>query len=303
MTPVLLLVPILCVLLGSATALGQVTYFSTEEDFKANAGYTDGNPIISDGDLLRPGHVYMRNQKLLSAFRVRRDLGLDAAHVADVEKGLVAFSTELDDPRGKFSAGDLLVTNGAVIPNAVLLTYFGIRDTDLGLDAVFLKGQLPNVVAFLHAIKRVGPSRLRDDPRLLLKTLEQFDHVDIWFSTEGTPPPEDNPPFLDGDLLRIRTTPKILTQETLLPSGVPAGIPARGVDFGLDAMECMMWGDLHYFRFSTEILYENATDSFTDGDLLRFGIGFDAPHKHLIQGFEPETFFFGLDAMSAIYGP
>ncbi|MCK4826670.1 VWA domain-containing protein, partial [bacterium] len=56
-------------------------FFSTEEDFVTQGPKPyDGNPIISDGDLLNAaGYVYMRNTKLLSELVEKEfDLGLDA---------------------------------------------------------------------------------------------------------------------------------------------------------------------------------------------------------------------------------
>jgi len=83
-----------------------IYFFSTEEEFITQGlEPPDGNPIISDGDLLGPGCVvFARNQKLLAIFKTERDLGLDAADVIDVERFLVAFSTELDDPQGRFTS-------------------------------------------------------------------------------------------------------------------------------------------------------------------------------------------------------
>ena len=97
--------------------------FSTEEDFVTHGPRPpDGNPIISDGDLLGPNRtVCARNAELLAAWQVRVDLGLDAVDVVDVDQSLVAFSTELDDPGRRFFAGDLLSTKGAVDSQRVLL--------------------------------------------------------------------------------------------------------------------------------------------------------------------------------------
>ena len=115
--------------------------FSTEEDFMMMEGEPyDGDPYISDGDVLSfDGQVCARNRDLLAAFNpagaYSADLGLDALDILDIEQRLVAFSTEIDDPKGSFSAGDLLFTTGAVIPNIALVGAFGI-DYDIGLDAV-----------------------------------------------------------------------------------------------------------------------------------------------------------------------
>ena len=54
--------------------------FSTEEDFVMERGEPfDGNPYVSDGDLLStPGQVCARNADLLRVYDVQPDLGLDA---------------------------------------------------------------------------------------------------------------------------------------------------------------------------------------------------------------------------------
>jgi hypothetical protein len=105
--------------------------FSTEEDFWTHGPVPDGGPHISDGDLLSTNHtVCARNEDLVRNFDVIVDLGLDAADVIDVERYLVAFSTELDSPnRGQFTAGDLLVTNGLIIPNVTLTYRFQLCET------------------------------------------------------------------------------------------------------------------------------------------------------------------------------
>jgi len=96
----LLLVSIIFMLIGLATAQCQVplesVFFSTEEDFVTQGpNPSDGNPIISDGDLLNAtGYVYMRNHELLGVFKVGFDLGLDAVDIIDIEDHFVAFSTE-----------------------------------------------------------------------------------------------------------------------------------------------------------------------------------------------------------------
>ena len=111
----------------------------------------DGNPIISDGDLLGVGcAVCARNGDLLKSFDVTMDLGLDAADVIDVGEYVVAFSTELDSPNlGQFTAGDLLSTNGAIIPNVALLYSFDLPRADLGLDAIHFIGEAGGIIKFL----------------------------------------------------------------------------------------------------------------------------------------------------------
>lgn len=146
-SPLLLLVSIIFMLIGLVTAQCEVPlerfFFSIEEDF-----VTQGTKIISDGDLLNAeGYVYMRNHELLSAFEVHFDLGLDAANVIDFEDGFVAFSTELDQPVGGLTAGDLLATNVAILPNSALLASFKIaRYMDLCLDAVHFMGKKEDII-------------------------------------------------------------------------------------------------------------------------------------------------------------
>jgi hypothetical protein len=274
--------------------------FSTEEDFVTfGPEPPDGNPVISDGDLLRVGCVVCaRNADLLQAFKVLVDLGLDAVDVIDVERYLVAFSTELDSPNpGQFTAGDLLITNGAVIPNAALLYGFGIRGIDLGLDAVHFIGEPAKIVEFLDYARNMGRDYwLREGA--LQATLRQYS-LDIWFSTEGTGPYPTQPAFLDGDLLSARDGVIVVPNSLLLPSSVPAGIPNRGVDFGLDAVTCARAGNKEGIHFSTEILYEG-DPSFTDGDVLLISNGVIHTNEELIRCFKPKADFVGLDALSRV---
>jgi hypothetical protein len=241
----------------------------------------------------------MRNYDLVSKFDIKDDLGLDAADVILERERLVAFSTELDHPHGVFTAGDLLATNGAIIPNAALLAGFDIpRGLDLGLDAVQFIGKTDIIVEFLKIIREKGPDFLREKPGALSQYLKEFG-IDIWFSTEGTCPWPKEPRFLDGDLLSAASGIIVARNSMLLPNTVPAGIPDRGVDFGLDAvMMAEPFPERKQIRFSTEILYRKTRPWFTDGDVLRIGNGVVIPHYSLIIGFEPKTKFLGLDALS-----
>ncbi len=274
--------------------------FSTEEDFVTQGPEPpDGNPIISDGDLLGPNcEVCARNYDLLhDTFDVDQDLGLDAADVIDVENYLVAFSTELDSPHGTFTAGDLLVTNGAIIANVALTHLFQVGyKYDIGLDALHFVGDLGNIIAFLGEIQQIGRDFWVQNPGALSEMLIQYD-IDIWFSTEGTLGPVDAPAFLDGDLLSARYGIIVAPNKDLLPPSVPAGIPYQGVDFGLDAVTGIRVGDDPQIHFSTEILYQNEP-SFTDGDMLKYGDGVVAKNIDLIQCFEPMAGELGLDALS-----
>jgi len=306
-SPLLLLVSITCMLMVPATAqevpkevLESGVFFSTEEDFVTRGPEPhDGNPIISDGDLLNSaGYVYMRNSELLSVFDVGFDLGLDAAHVIDVENRLVIFSTELDHPQGMFTAGDLLATNGAIVPNAALLAAFDIpRELDLGLDAVHLEGKREDVVRFLDKVNEEGREFLMENPGVLMERLKEF-NVDIWFSTEGTAPFPDAPWFLDGDLLSAATGTIVLSNFDALPLAVPAGIPDRGVDFGMDAVSILSdpIEQIELLLFSTEI--NGLLPAFTDGDALLRGDGVVFHNISLISALEPKVRDLGLDALS-----
>lgn len=305
----LLLSTFLFLLLGllasSEVALGQGNYplencligaFSTEEDFMMMEGEPyDGNPYISDGDLLNfNGQLCARNADLLAAFRPVADLGLDAVHIIDVTDRLVAFSTELDDPRGQFSAGDLLFTNGAVIPNSALVSSFGIQ-YDIGLDAVQLLGERENILSFIGSIIDVPPDQWQQG---FLQDQLKRHKVDLWFSIEGTQSLPGAAPILDGDLLSASGV-IVAPNSVLLPASVPAGIPQRGVDFGLDAVNAVrVAGDdiQGAILFSTEILY-NGELGFSDGDVLLGGNGIAINHEDLIRPFHPRADFLGLDAL------
>jgi hypothetical protein len=287
-------------LIGLVTAQCEVPperiFFSTEEDFVAQGPEpSDGNPIISDGDLLNAkGYVYMRNHELLVKFDVTYDLGLDAAVVIDKEGGFVAFSTELDDPKGEFTAGDLLTTHGAILPNLALLILFGIpSNLDLGLDAVQFMGEKEAIIKFLGIVKEEGREFWLKYPKALIEYLEEY-NIDIWFSTEGTAPWPEKPGFLDGDLLSAASGTIEAANSDLLPFSVPAGIPNRGVDFGLDAITL---DEEENIEFSTEILYEGSL-SFTDGDVLLQDDRVTIQNIELINAFGLEVGDLGLDALS-----
>jgi hypothetical protein len=270
--------------------------FSTEEDFVTRGSKPpDGNPIISDGDLLGPNHaVCARNAELLTAWKVQVDLGLDAVDVVDIERNLVAFSTELDDPEHRFTAGDLLATNGAAIPNIVLLRKFQISH-DMGLDGLQLIGSAAGSIGFLNRAAEISREAWLNDPGLLFTLLDTF-KVDIWISTESTELRASSVPIFDGDLLSVGTGTIVVPQSALLPPAVPAGLPARGVDFGLDAVAASRNGDIRTIRFSTEILYRKEP-AFTDGDVLKKEDGVEYLNGALVAPFEPYAKFLGLDAL------
>ncbi len=270
--------------------------FSTEEDF-VTQGPTppDGSSIISDGDLLGRNHaVCARNQELLLVWKVQVDLGLDAVDIVDVERALVAFSTELNDPAGRFKSGDLLATNGVVIPNVVLLTKFQVG-RDLGLDGLQFIGDPAKIIEFLAEAGKLSRDDWLRQPGLLITMLERR-AMDIWISTEETQLTAATTAILDGDLLSVRTGTIVVKQADLLPAWVPAGLPARGVDFGLDAVATNRKGDKALIRFSTEILHRGEM-AFTDGDVLKLGDGIEVTNATLVAPFEPKARFLGLDAL------
>jgi len=270
--------------------------FSTEEDFVTRGPVPpDGNPIISDGDLLGAGcTICARNRDLLEPFDVTEDLGLDAVDILDARRSLVAFSTELDSPHGQFTAGDLLLTNGGIVPNEALLFAFGLRVQDLGLDAVHFVGNIDRIVGFVDEALKMGAEYWARDGALQA-TLRQYD-IDIWFSTEGTAPYPMWPAFLDGDLLSARDGIIVARNSLLLPGSVPAGVPSRGVDFGLDAITAKRLPTRESIHFSTELLYFGSP-GFNDGDVLLVLNGVIYTNDDLIRCFEPAARFMGLDAL------
>jgi hypothetical protein len=296
---------------ASLPSVCEALAFSTEEDFVTTGPEPpDGNPVISDGDLLTvyTDHtgavrclICARNADLLAnTFDVGVDLGLDAVDVIDADAYLVAFSTELDSSNvGQFTAGDLLVTNGAIIPNQALTSLWQVG-YDLGLDAVHFVGDRQAVRAFLAEAQQIGRDDWLRNAGLLVDTLEKFD-VDILFSTEGTLGPVTSPTFLDGDLLSARNGTIVAGNADLLPPSAPAGLPADGVDFGLDAATTNRQGKVDQIHFSTEILYDG-NPSLTDGDVLRYGSGPVRTNKDLVQCFAPRADFLGLDALHQKFG-
>ena len=138
----------------------QPLYVSFEEDFnRVGPGGVLGG-YISDGDALNwtTGTVFMRNAKLLSAFQRPDtcDLGLDALDVIDdaTATTLVAFSTELPSINGTVLPGDVLATNGAIIPNAALFAAFNppVPRCEYGLDALQFIGKQDDIRRFLTFI-------------------------------------------------------------------------------------------------------------------------------------------------------
>ncbi|MCW5853819.1 MAG: hypothetical protein KIT87_27375 [Anaerolineae bacterium] len=276
--------------------------FSTEQHFLSHGpDQPDGNPVISDGDLLSPrGVVCLRNRELLAAFMppgVPRlpDLGLDSADILQLDPPLVAFSTEIDDPLGRFTEGDLLTTSGVIIPNGALLRPFGVN-YDVGLDEAKFIGQTRDILAFLEFAKGQTPQSWQQVS--LPEVLRRY-KVDIWFSTEQTVQQSEKGRLLDGDILSARDVAVVLSQDSLLAAPIPGGIPTRGVDFGLDAFAVRCDGERDTVRFSTEIVYrDDPTLAFSDGDLLKLGGAVLMRNKDFVQAFEPQANHMGLDAVT-----
>jgi hypothetical protein len=278
--------------------------FSTEEDF-VTIGADGGVIIVSDGDLLGLNcAICARNADLLQPFDIPGwiDLGLDAVDVIDVDEYIVAFSTELDSPNsGQFTAGDLLITYGSswtVVPNIALTYAFGqgVIKYDLGLDGLHFVGEPESILAFLKDIKEIPRQAWLDAPVRLSEMLNEKG-IDLWFTTEGTWAPIGAVGFLDGDLLSARDGIIVASNAMLLPPSVPAGIPTRGVDFGLDAVTSDRSLERTQIHFSTEILYEDDF-SFSDGDVLKIGDGIVAKNIDLLGCFQPKAKELGLDALS-----
>ncbi|MEM7029927.1 MAG: hypothetical protein AAF629_10215 [Chloroflexota bacterium] len=269
--------------------------FSTEEDFVTQGPLPpDGNAIISDGDLLGKNHaVCARNQMLLAHWGTLPDLGLDAVDVLDTEKGIVLFSTELNDPEDRFTNGDLLSLTGIVIPNSALLIQFDLA-MDLGLDALHMTGDSAAIAGFLNDVQQIPRETWLAQPTLLTDYLTEYS-IDIWFSTEATAPDKSVVPFLDGDLLSARTGTVVMSQDQMLSVPIPAGLPNRGVDFGLDGVTSTRSEEPDNILFSTEILFREAL-AFTDGDILMLGGTIVTPHHDLVNPFEPAADFLGIDA-------
>ncbi|MCC7352198.1 MAG: hypothetical protein IT330_00470 [Anaerolineae bacterium] len=277
--------------------------FTVEENF-VTQGPTpaDGNKVISDGDLLSPnGRICARNADLLAVFQQRTDLGLDAVDIINLQPELVAFSTELNDPGNRFTAGDLLTTSGAVIPNAALLAAFNAVG-DLGLDDVHFAGTTGRVRDFLAFAQGKSRDFWLESPGLLATELKRY-QIDLWFSTEADWKVAGAPGFLDGDLLSAATGTIVYRNSDLLAAPIPAGIPARGVDFGLDATAVRCEGVTNLPDFSTEIgYYDDPPDilpiRFTDGDVLAFGGSVRTINNDLIKAFEPRARNLGLDGLT-----
>jgi hypothetical protein len=274
--------------------------FSVEQDFLTQGPMpADGNPLISDGDLLGlvdndgnlQGSVCARNTDLVQGFDIIVDLGLDAVDVIDAGTYIVAFSTELNSSnQGQFTAGDLLVTNDAIIPNRALTYSVDPTLHDVGLDGLHFIGDKKVILDFLDYASRISRETWLTDPGVLANELDARS-IDIYFSTEAT-----TEYFLDGDLLSAKSGSIIARNSDLLPSTVPAGIPVRGVDYGLDGLTGDRTGETALINFSTELNF-TGTPAFSEGDVLQFSGGVVYPFSDWIMSFEPKASSLGMDAL------
>ena len=286
-------------------------WFSTSEDFLSQGTRLPGGPVVSDGDLLswRTGGgttLCARNEDLLRPFDIKEyDHGLDALDqiVIDEQTVFAAFSTEIDSINGaaQFTAGDLLFTTGAVVPNNALLARFDLpRSLNLGLDAVHIEGSPRGKRELLAKLQGLSAERLRESPGLLIELL-QATETDILFSTEATPPAVQKPQFLDGDLLSAREGKIARSNADLLPM-LPAGLPKRGVDYGLDAYT-PAYDQIEQIAIELLSIEIQARDgAFSDGDALQPGPSIYLNSKALINSLEPRDSDMGLDALAGRIG-
>ncbi|WP_171177181.1 hypothetical protein [Ruegeria sp. HKCCD8929] len=283
-------------------------WFSTSEDFLSRGTRLPGGPVVSDGDLLTfevgsGSRLCARNADLLRVFDIERyDHGLDAVEQITIDDGAVfiAFSTEIDSVNGagQFTAGDLLFGNGAVVPNNALLVKFDLpRSLNLGLDAVHIEGAPREKRDLMAKLSSTSVDELRQNPGLLIDILDGT-NTDILFSTEGTPPDVQQPQFLDGDLLSAKNGTIVRSNNSLLPA-LPSGLPAEGVDYGLDAYTPAIdpIEQVPIELLSIEI--QAREGSISDGDALTVGPGVYLRNKDLIASFEPRDTDMGLDALAA----
>jgi hypothetical protein len=221
---------------------------------------------------------------------------LDAVDILNIEGRIIAFSTELDSPHGNFTAGDLLITPNTVIPNAALVAKFQIG-YDIGLDGIQFVGAQRSILTFVQEARRIPREQWQ---RGALQELLQKHEIDLWFTVEGSwPPAQKHPDILDGDLLSARDGIVVLSQQQLLDPPIPAGIPQRGVDFGLDAVSASRKPDRGSVHFSTEILFREKEHGFTDGDVLKLGGTVIRENAQLVAPYAPAADFLGLDALWA----
>jgi len=172
----------------------------------------------------------------------------------------------------------------------------------MGLDAIHFVGETRAIAAFLAYAKDKGRDFWAQNPDAFRGMLKEHG-IDLWFSIEGTIPLVGAPMILDGDLLSAANGTIVHRNANWLSLPIPAGLPDRGVDFGLDAFGSDCFGKNEWARFSTEILYrpKDPVNTFTDGDVLAYGGGVLQTNWDLTAGFEPLTRMVGLDALTYPY--
>jgi hypothetical protein len=269
---------------------------------------------VSDGDLLSmfTGQVCMRNRELTKVFKAKFDMGLDAVDILSFgsvelqQPPIIAFSTELDHFRNLFTAGDLLFTNGGIIPNKALTFAFKMRP-NMGLDGVTFIGSEKSIKRFIRLVALNAPSTTAAASWLNGKLQEELKRLqmDIWFSIEGSHPfitPTGAASLvLDGDVLSAATGTIVARQDQLLPAAPAGAYPTdprgKGVDFGVDGLNAARNGDVKTIHFSTEILFKKEEIGFFDGDVLQSGGAVKFVNEALVTPFIPAYNYLGLDAI------
>ena len=278
--------------------------FSTEEDFVSEAVETeDGNPLISDGDILAfeggTVRVCARNLALLERFdfsQGTRPAGLDALDVVSVSgEPVVAFSTDTDHPFGGISDGDLLFSTGARISGDALTERLsrnlGLRG-GLGLDAIQFVGDPDRLE---EVIGRLAEGEVPAEE--LLSFMEEGG-VDILYSIEATGPTADAPVVLDGDLISAVSGAVVRPQGDLF-AGYPAGLPSDGTDYGLDAFVAEREArEGEEGLLSSEIGQVGEPEPFAEGDLLRSGTAVALPAEAIADALGRPDLRPGLDALA-----
>lgn len=286
---------------------------STENAFTTQGQIPDdGDPQISDGDLLvveqlgQSGRLCARNIELLKAWsrgsgEEMPDLGLDAVDHLDPDRGVIAFSTESDDPYGQIYHGDLLLTNGAILPNEALTHLFEVAgQSDLGLDAVHFVGAADALVDLADVLAQYDRATWLANPDELAALLASM-QVDLWFSTEfGVA--DAAVPFTDADMLSVAKGVVLATGEELIhPDGYHVEPPPADY-WGLDALSASRseeaWALKRRLYLSTE-RSRQSRPLFDEADLLLAGGRVDVAAAVLLKPFTDQVEV-GLDAF---YGP
>ena len=88
----------------------------------------------------------------------------------------------------------LVMTNGAIIPNSVLVDVFGIRN-DIGLDEIKFISSADRIRRLTEIAANISPQGWQGDR---LQALLKETGIDIWFSVSPSTTSK-NSPFFDSD--------------------------------------------------------------------------------------------------------